>query len=186
MSKAALALGLAALAGCATTIRPPARPADPVLVVLLDYGKHSSLVLPQAAGSVEYAYGEWDYFALNQDDVCTGLAALACFNQGALGRRFFDVPPERAVLGVGRQEHHELSVARADVDALRRKLETRYAEREGTKVVNRLNGLAFVKDDESYICFNNCNHVIARWLEELGCEVRGGAFFSDFVVELTK
>lgn len=171
MTKAALLLSLA---GCATTIRPPSAPRNPVVVVLVDYGKHSSLILPAGAGWVEYAYGEWDYFALNEDDLCTGLGALCCFNQGALGRRAL------TTARVAAEELFELQVARADADALRNRLEERFRKRPETQVLNPLNGLTFVHDDEDYICWNNCNHVLLRWLEELGCEVGGCGCFADF------
>lgn len=165
---------LLALAGCATTVRPPADPRDPVVVVLVDYGKHSSLILPSGAGWVEFAYGEWDYFALNEDDLCTGMAALCCFNQGTLGRRNLTAPRVHA------EELFELRVSRADADALRSRLEERYGRHPETRLHNSLNGLTFVHDDESYICWNNCNHVVARWLEELGCKVGGCGCFADF------
>lgn len=182
MRRLSLLLGLACTAGCATTIRPPADPKDPVVVVLVDYGKHSSLILPEpGGGSVEYAFGEWDYFALNEDDLCTGMAALCCYNQGTLGRRTLAVPPLQA--SPGGEELHGLTVARAAADALRLKLGRRYDARPESKVFNPLNGLTFVKDDESYICWNNCNHVVLRWLEELGCKVRGWGCFADFRIE---
>lgn len=186
MAKVALMIMLACVAGCATTIRPPADPKDPVVVLLVDYGKHASLVLPAPGGSVEFAYGNWDYFALNQDDVCTGLFALCCFSQGTLGRRAFDAPAAKAWLGgrIGGEELIELKVARADADGLRTKLEKRWELGADTKVFNPLNGLTFVKDDEDYICWNNCNHAVVRWLEELGCEVGGCCgCFADFRME---
>ena len=49
------------VSGCAMTFRPPVYPENPVTVVVLDHGRHSSLVLPRGdGGSVEYAYGEWE------------------------------------------------------------------------------------------------------------------------------
>jgi hypothetical protein len=188
MTKIGLLPWLACLAGCATTIRPPGDPKDPVVVVLVDYGKHSSLILPAEGGSVEYAYGSWDYFALNVDDVCTGITALCCSGQGTLGRRSFDVSADASSLRsrVWCEELFELKVARAAAEALRAKLEKRYDLHLDTKVANSLNGLTFVKDDESYLCWNNCNHVVAAWLEDLGCEVSGCGCFADFRMEPPK
>ena len=176
---------LLGVAGCATTIRPPAGLKDPVVVVLVDYGKHASLVLPAPGGSEEYAYGHWGYFALNENDVCTGMFALCCYSQGTLGRRAFDVPPSRTALR-GRilaEELTELAVERAAADRLRKKLSSRWDLRADTQVANALNGLTFVKDDEGYICWNNCNHVVLRWLEELGCTTSGCGCFADFSIE---
>jgi hypothetical protein len=134
---------------------------------------------------VEYAYGNWNYFALNEDDLCTGTFALCCPSQGTLGRRTFDVAADRISMKtrIWCEELFELKVARADAEALRLKLEKRYDLHRETKVDNALNGLAFVKDDEDYLCWNNCNHVVAAWLEELGCEVSGCGCFADFRIE---
>lgn len=183
--RAAVPVLLALVAGCATTIRAPASPNDPVVVVLVDYGKHASLVLPTADGaSTEYAYGHWDYFALNRNDLCTGMFALCCYSQGTLGRRRFDVPASTSALR-GRipcEEMTELRVERTAADRLRRKLDARWDLHADTQVPNALNGLTFVKDDEDYLCWNNCNHVVVRWLEELGCETSGCGCFADFDV----
>jgi hypothetical protein len=184
MSPRASVLLLLALAigGCATTIRPPAAPKDPVVVVLVDYGKHASLVLPAPGGSAEYAYGHWGYFALNENDLCTGMFALCCYSQGTLGRRTFDVPPGmRSLHGhIPCESLTELTVERAQAERLRTKLDARWELHAETQVANAQNGLTFVKDAEDYICWNNCNHVVLRWLEELGCETSGCGCFADF------
>ena len=184
MPRVALILLPVWVAGCATTIRPPADPKDPVVVVLVDYGKHASVVLPAPGGSVEYAYGHWGYFALNENDLCTGMFALCCWSQGTLGRRTLDVPPARTALRglIPCEEMTELTVERAAADRLRAKLDARWDLHADTKIVNAVNGLTFVKDDEDYICWNNCNHVVLRWLEELGCETSGCGCFADFVI----
>jgi hypothetical protein len=185
--KVCLILGLAcATTGCATSIRPPTDPLDPVTTVLVNYGHHSSLILPApGGGSEEYAYGEWDYFALNKDGLCDGIFALCCCNQGTLGRRTLAARAETKELRghVWCEEMHDLKVARADAEALQKRLEERFQKHLDTSVYNAQSGLTFVQDDESYICYNNCNHVVARWLRELGCEVSGSACFSDFRIE---
>lgn len=183
--KAVLILSLACAAGCTTTIRPPAAPKDPVVVVLVDYGHHSSLILPASGGGwVEFAFGEWDYFALNKTDLCTGMIALCCPNQGTLGRRAHAKGDAAELLSRVRAEGlFPLTVSRERVDGLRCRLEERYHRHLETSIYSPVHDLTFVKDDETYICWNNCNHVVAAWLEELGCEVSGWACFSDFQVE---
>jgi hypothetical protein len=53
--------------GCTTTIVPPRAPADPVSVYVTDYGRHSSILLPDPRGHLtEYAFGDWNWFALRQ------------------------------------------------------------------------------------------------------------------------
>lgn len=165
-----LSLGAAA-AGCVTTIRPPADPRDPVEVGLIDYGYHASLVLPTADGaSVEYAYGEWEWFARNNDAWYRVFPALCWPTPGALGRR-----PRPAVellaKAVAAEEILIFQVGRAEADALLDRLGRRYASRPEEPLLNPLVGLAFVPDDASYCCFANCNTALAGWLRELGCEV---------------
>jgi len=183
--RASVLLFALAIGGCATTILPPTELKDPVVVVLVDYGKHTSLVLPAPGGtSAEYAYGHWGYFALNENDLCTGMFALCCYSQGTLGRRTFEVAPGKAALH-GRilcEGMTELRVERAAAERLRTKLDARWDLHAETQVANALNGLTFVKDDEDYICWNNCNHVVLRWLEELGCETSGCGCFADFEI----
>jgi hypothetical protein len=178
-------LAMVLVAGCSITVRPPAAPADPIVVVLIDYGHHSTVILPVPGGEwVEYAYGEWDYFALNKTDLCTGMIALCCPNQGALGRRVHPRMEVGDLLdGVRAEERFPVTVSRERAEALRRRLEDRFQRRIDTQVYSAVHRLKFVKDDDTYICWHNCNHAVAEWLEELGCEVSGWACFSEFCVE---
>jgi hypothetical protein len=38
----------------------------------------------------------------------------------------------------------------------------------------------FVRSGEPYNALHNCNHLTARWLKSLGCQIRGTALFSKF------
>ena len=70
------------------TIIPPVNPIIPVNIYLVDYGLHARLILTdERKKCLEYAYGDWRYFALNQQDWLTGAAALFLPTQGALGRK---------------------------------------------------------------------------------------------------
>jgi hypothetical protein len=40
----------------------------------------------------------------------------------------------------------------------------------------------YVKDSEHYSVANNCNHLTARCLREMGCEVHGFVVLSNFTV----
>src|SRR5688572_19702598 len=80
--------------GCATTVRPDARPIDPVAVFLTNYGVHSSLMLPTPDGRfVEYSFGDYGYAALNHGGPHNALRALFVSGQSGIGRRFLSVPP---------------------------------------------------------------------------------------------
>jgi hypothetical protein len=177
-----VATALAAATGCVTTIRPPAAPADPVAVRLIDYGYHASLVLPAGEGaSVEFAYGEWEWFALNNDAWYRVFPALLWPTQGALGRRRFDVPPD--AVAVPAEEVLRFRVGRAEAAAPRRRLEERFASRPEEPVHNPLVGLTFVPDATSYCAAVNCNTVLAGWLRELGCEVSPPACTASFLLK---
>jgi hypothetical protein len=168
-------------AGCASTIRPPAHPLDPVPVGVIDYGYHASLVLPAGHGtSIEYAYGEWEWFALNNDAWYRVFPALCWPTQGALGRRALPLSPDRAAEAVHAEAVLVFQVGRAEAAALLDRLNRRYASRTEEPVHNPLVGLTLVPDDASYCCFANCNTALADWLRELGCEVSRPTCSADF------
>jgi len=77
--------------GCSARIIPPAAPPRPQTVLVTDYGKHSSLVLPDGSGHlVEFAFGDWNYFALSDTHWYNALQAVF-FSQGStIGVRHFD------------------------------------------------------------------------------------------------
>ena len=174
---------LIAFTGCAMTVRPPEAPDDAVHVVLVDYGRHSSLILPRrGGGSVEYAYGEWNWYALMKDRWHHAFATMLWPTQGTLGRRYFEDVPESPKVSDRpySEEHFLIAVERARARALLDRLNDRFDRHIESRLYNRLYRLEFVHDDESYCGFDNCNHAVAGWLEDLGCEVKGCRFFSDF------
>src|SRR4051812_45808281 len=94
-SSTATLLCLCVLAtGCATTVRPDAKPVDPVPVFLADYGVHSSLMLPTTDGRyVEYSFGDFGYAALNRGGPHNAIGALLASGQSGIGRRFLSIRP---------------------------------------------------------------------------------------------
>ncbi len=172
---AAVAVYQAAV-GCTTVIVPPADPTGAVSVYLLDHGHHAELVMPDGdGGHVAYVYGDWKYFALSRNDAWHGLLAVAVPTQGALGRRRVGEPlPAESV--------PELHVSEERVSELLARLDERFNAGIETRTLNEDYGLEFVKDPAAYIWFHNCNTVLAGWLEELGCDCRGPAWFADFAI----
>ena len=167
------------------TFRPPVYPENPVTVLVVDHGRHSSLVLPRGdGGSVEYAYGEWEWFARARDPWYRVFPAMFGPSQGTLGRRFSDVAPEQLILAslIPSEARFLIVVEREKAAALVKRLEGRYGERSESQLHNPLYGLTFVKDDRDYCCLNNCNHVLGQWLVELGCEVSGSSCSANFRV----
>ena len=181
-SVAAIAvLAALALAGCATSVEPPPEPRDPVVVVLVDWGWHSSLLLPRReSGCTEYAFGEWEWFARGNDGWWRAPAVLFWPRDGTLGRR--DWPsPDSAV--VSAEAAHTLHVERAASEALRARLERSFEGRDPLRLPGRKGGLEFVPFDESFWLGHTCNGATAEWLRELGCRVGGPVVTARFEVE---
>jgi hypothetical protein len=180
---AVLVLLLASPLACTTTVVLPAAPLDPVPVFIVDYGLTSVLVVPRDEGLLAYAYGDWQYYALANNTLLRGLAALAWPTQGALGRGPLKGPATpaailRQVRGRGAEDVLVVQVERSSVSRLVRRIEAAYDAQRATEVTNVDYGMSFVRHPRRYTWFWNSNHQTAAWLEELGCDVRGPAFAS--------
>lgn len=170
---AGLSIVCLTLTACATVVAPPASPADPRTVYLLDHGRHSSLVLPAAAGDrlIRYEYGDWDWVALDRRGPVTLLGALFCPSQAGLGRRELSGPPES--IGVPIENLHAIDVEAENVRLLRERLEAIHETHRGEAVDNPLYELEFVHHPTPYTIAHNSNRVVADWLEDLGCHIEG-------------
>src|SRR5262245_46718270 len=135
----AIALGALALASqplllaVPTTVIPPVAPADPVSVLLVDYGRTPALVLPVTDDvMVAYVYGDWNYYDLGNHGPFDSVAALLWPTQGALGRKEIAGRPTidvaRKALG-NVQDVHTLQVERTAAERLRTTLERMFQER---------------------------------------------------------
>jgi len=176
-------LWLVFLTGCAETIHPPVNPTDPATIYVADYGRHSSILLPEKNGGyVEWAFGDWRWFALGQTKADVALAAILSSPQSTLGRR--EVPPQpdeealKRTLEADRLIPVVVSGERAE--ALEDKLQQRYEKHIQTQVHSDYSNLDHVKDCEHYWALNNCNHLTMRWLKKLGCRVDGFGMMSNF------
>jgi hypothetical protein len=182
---APLALALI-MAGCATTVRPQTQLAHPVAVYLADYGIHSSLLLPTDDGRfVEYAFGDYYYAALNHTWPNDALGALIISFQSALGRRYIEPAPGQIAPMPLHPSPVRMQVVYASqpaVDRLLHTLDERYRA-DGKRVIhNSENNMDYVLDREHYSVLNNCNHLTARCLREIGCDLQGLVMFSKFDV----
>lgn len=180
-----LAAGLlaATLTGCVTVVRPPAAPADPVEVYLLDHGRTPSLVLPDGdGGSTRWAYGDWRWYALGEHGLPEAVAALFRPTQAGLGRQELGAtaegPAVREALSVPVEELYPIRVERGQAAALAERLDRLFRLRSATLATNEDSGLDFVHHPVPYTLLHNSNRVVAGWLRELGCEVRGRAILS--------
>jgi hypothetical protein len=188
VTRVALLFVLGTVAGCGgARITPPPSPIDPVPAFVVDYGRHSSVLLPSAGDGKlhEYAFGDFDWIALNRNKWYDALDALFASDSAALGHRTLELmedPEQLADAAVARRVL-TFDVPRERVDRLLARLDARYRKRLATQVFNRASSLYFVRDDERYTWANNCNHVTARWLEALGCRLRGSRMTSKFKFE---
>jgi hypothetical protein len=188
--KLALMLAMAALlnVGCATVVAPP--PAkDGVAVYLTNYGRHSSLLLPSGDGWLnEYAYGDWDWFALNHLGMSDGLRALF-FSRGAtLGRRQLQAQDNTDALAKATTAItvHRVVAPPDKVQDLLVQLDGQYLRQINTVTYNPLSQMWFVRSATHYSAFHNCNDAVASWLKALGCRIRGPVMFSAFKLRASK
>ena len=179
---AIFALGVA---GCAAQVVPPTPPANQAAVYLTNYGRHSSLLLPAREGHyVEFAFGDWNWFAVNHNSSGDALEAML-FSAGAtLGRRQLKLSDDIDAIcrATGALTVSRIPVPREKVDALLDKLDQKFQSQIDTITYNPASSMWFVADDEPYCVLHNCNHVTARWLRALGCDVRGLVMYSNFKV----
>lgn len=185
---------MACAAGCGSSVSPPAGVKDPVTVYLLDTGRTSSVVLPLPGPSpayVRWTFGQWDWYALEKDGPLDALPVLFCPSQGTLGRQSMRPPRpgESPADAFGRQlyaahaEHvHELEVERSQAAALQSKLDVAFASEAKTQITGKSSRISFVHYDRKYAGWSNSNHQTGDWLRELGCEVRGCGFLSDWSI----
>jgi hypothetical protein len=175
--------------GCSATVYSKSGLLEPVPVYVPDYGVHSTVILPTADGSqfVEYAFGDWRFAVLNHDGPFDGLAALFGSKQSGFGRRYLRAEPDPAnnVPAPTPRPVKKMALLfaeRADVDIVRKELDERYARGNGPPVHNPLSRIDYVIDADTYRLGHNCNHLTARLLRKLGCDVKGPTVLSGFKV----
>lgn len=176
------------LASCTTTVAPPTMVSDPVSVWIADYGRHASLILPRegerAGAAVEYAYGEWEWFALGNDPAIRAPAAMLWPTRGTLGRRDLARPESAGALiaQLGLEDALEVRVERANAQAVLARLDARFERGQDQLVHSPAYGLDFVPDPDDYSLAYHCNSAVAAWLREMGCRVSPAALVASFRV----
>lgn len=162
------------------TIIPPNNPVNPNNIYLIDYGIHSRLILPGDRDKCfEYAYGDWQYFAINKQDWLTGAAALFLPTQGALGRELHKCDRLRLIAAQKDNSLLRITVEKAKVDPLLKLLNS-YFNRPTIQIENPHIGMTFVPYDRTYTVLHNSNHEVVRWLQDLGCRVEGFVLWANF------
>ncbi|ACK72306.1 conserved hypothetical protein [Gloeothece citriformis PCC 7424] len=166
-------------------IIPPINPVQPVPVFVTEYGWHSRLVLPTSRDIlIQYAYGDWKYYALNQQNWRNTIAALIKPTPAALGRRTFsnfsDFQQSTAQTNA---TILSFQVSKAKVSQLLESLNNRFNRQISSEVNNNLTKLNLVKDDQDYTLVHNSNHELVLWLRKLDCKVKGLVIWANFRVK---
>ena len=171
------------LVGCSTVVIPPREPVDSQPVFLLDHGQHSSLVTPSDDNNlVRYSYGDWEWYALVHTGPVRGTRAVIGPTRAALGRRKLAGPVtegsvRRGVL-VPIEALFTINVGARHIERLRHELDSIHGMNRSELVYNPLYDLEFVPHPKPYSLNHNSNRVVADWLRDLGCEVRGSPVLS--------
>jgi len=169
-----------AATGCGEigTITPPTGVTDPQRIALLDHGRHTSLILPHPTepAIIEWAYGDWHWYALGEQGLLDGVNALLWPSSAALGRYAYPPPLTRETVRRhfgGRIETVFLfDVSAAKVAALTANLESLFDDgRSQALVHNPRYRLDFVPHPDSYALGHSSNDVAAAWLRALGCTI---------------
>lgn len=164
-------------------IIPPINLNNPVNIYLVDYGFHARLILPSNKNQCfEYAYGDWRYFALNQQDWLTGAAALLLPTQGALGRKLINCDRLQLASQAIQKDNNfsSFAVEKTKVDRLLKVLNSYFDRPATTQIENPHTGMTLVPYDRTYILLHNSTHELVRWLEDLGCRVEGFVLWANF------
>ena len=167
----AWAIALLLLVACQNGVnRAAAPPVDPVRVYVLDYGRHTSLVLPASDGRlVEWFWGDWNWYALNNRGLADGVTALFGSPAATLGQLDLGRPESADVIRglAGASSITAIDVEHARVEALVAELSGRF-ERNRESEVLQSDGRRFVREGGAgYSLSNNSNHAVAGWLRQL-------------------
>jgi hypothetical protein len=171
------------LGGCTITVSPPREPVSPATVYLIDQQYSASLVMPDESRWVRYIYAEWSYYALGNQDATGALRAVLVPSQATLARRKIrsvgSMKALAAALDIEAEAIYALPVERSRVSKLVGRLNEAYRKHQDQAIYDPLQKLGFVPyPSEPYHLLHNSNTVVAQWLEELGCSVRGVAILS--------
>jgi hypothetical protein len=173
------------IVSCTTSIKPPQEKGK--LVALVDHGRHASLIIEGPDQShYRYAYGDWNFYAEMRTGFFSGARALMWPTQAALGRKVitadFNYRALSDWLPDGVEEMLIFSVDSSKAQKLKEKLDDIFYANIDSKLINNDYGLEFVFHPEGYWMFNNSNQMVGRWMKELGGELSGGAFFSNWKI----
>lgn len=179
----ALVLGVV-VSGCALRVEPPAVVERPVTVHLVEHGMHGGLLLPLGDGRmVHYDYGEWAFYALDRAHWTRIFPALFWPTRGTLARRVLPGVDQRPEALRAETRAQRLWTFRVEADRaadLVGRLEARFLAARSTLHYDDVLDTEFVHDPDDYHLYRTCNHVVADWLDDLGCRSQGAPWTWDW------
>ena len=175
------------LTGCTTSLGEPESPHDPRTVLVIDHGRHSSVAIETASGSlVRYSYGDKRYYQDQDTSLASGAAALLWPTPAVLGRAALagEATPEslETQLVVGIEEILVLPVEGSAADELMADLDALHREGRAEHLFVPAYGLVFAPHPKDYVWWHNSSTMIATWLDEMGVEVRGPGLLASWEV----
>jgi hypothetical protein len=155
------------------TIVPPVAPFEPVTVHVIESGLHARLVLPLGDNWVQYGFGDWDYYALNRQDLYHAVKALLWPTPGAIGwGKIESLRQLRAVTEAHGVRFLSFDISAAQTNQLIASLQARVEQQAAEDhVYNPNTNLTLAQDDQTYSLLHNSNHELADWLEALNCRI---------------
>lgn len=171
------------LTGCAATITCPEVEDQARNAILLDHGRHASLVIENDRGvPLRYSYGDRRWYADDETGVGAGFNAIFRPTPAVLSRRELDVRPSiedvRAEVDMPVENSHRFQVAAARADRLIERLDAIFYRDPDEIFENSAYDLSFAPHPRPYTGRYNSNHMVADWLEELGCDASGNPMLS--------
>ena len=156
------------LAGCTTSLGEPESPLDPRTVLVIDHGRHSSVAIETASGSlVRYSYGDKRYYQDQDTSLASGAAALLWPTPAVLGRAALagEATPEslETQLVVGIEEILVLPVDGSAADYLMADLDALHQEGHAEHLFVPAYGLVFAPHPKDYVWWHNSSTMIAAW-----------------------
>lgn len=181
-------LPLPLITACAGLITTTERLDDPVEVYLLEHSPHTTLVLPtDDGGLVRFKYCDWRWCVEEKRSFPSGAAALLWPTPSGIGRGQRDdvtAPQELGNLAPdGIARYHKIMAEREKVRSLINQLNLAFEDHEGDFFRNESTGLDFVPYSRGYWLAHQSNLVVAKWLTELGFEVRSYPLLTRWQIE---
>jgi hypothetical protein len=174
--------------GCAS-ITPPATVLDPVPIYLAEYPVHSELLMSHDGQYFAYSFGDWNYAAIGHTWPNDALGALVVSGASELEKRQAPLDPHTGgpLLYDDPDMLIRMVANRQEVEARLAVLEKRFQDDLKTAgpdgvVSTPDHSRTYVKDQQHYSVFNDCNDLTADTLRALGYRVDGFVVGSHFHV----